>query len=269
MTNACTKRRVVMKYALCMRLSSHTAMKYALCFFGSLPRFQRRDSGTCKSLGKDVQVLHQLVLPLLRDRVLRPSAASATFDEVAVYGHTWNLANCPGLNATLKRVLEEKLSSDTGEWALTVHAVIATLLATNPQLQNLSKWTIPFIQPARRLVSLESIELSLSLLSRAATHPVLLLRWDVLYFSPFDLSSLNYSLFYRANWCAAVKAQRGAQSACVPLENFREFQTTGSWATLLACASCSSTLYATLLSSTTHPSDVHRSTASSPAAWRL
>ena len=198
-------------------------MTYALCFYGSLPRFMSQISTTCTSLGAEIKRLREQVLPLLRDRVLRPSAASASsFTRVAVYGHTWNPANCANLTSTLKSLLEEGLGGGVGEWSLTVPALTATGPIPSPHIQNINITHpfFPLISPTTRLHGLQSIEQSLSLLPRDATHPVLLLRWDVLFFSPFDLTALNYSLFYRANWCQATKAPRATPSACVPLEDF-------------------------------------------------
>ena len=149
---------------------------------------------------------------MLRDRVLRPSAASASsFTRVAVYGHVWNPAKCASLNSTLKSLLEESLGGGVGEWSLTVPALTATGPIPSPHIQNINITHpfFPLISPTTRLHGLQSIEQSLSLLPRDATHPVLLLRWDVL-FSPFDLTALNYSLFYRANWCHNQGAARYA-----------------------------------------------------------
>ena len=51
---------------------------------------------------------------------------------------------------------------------------------------------------------------------------VLLLRWDAVFFTQFSMGDLNWSLFYRANWCVVAANAEADGNGCLPLRSYHD-----------------------------------------------
>ena len=207
----------------------------ALAFFGMLPRWEQAPrSELCEKPGIDV--LTHLVLPALRDRVLRTAlrsrndrtTASSGFDAVHVYAHTFDTANSssgcgPSLHTNILAALREAFASMANEvtvQALTITSHTSALV--HPHMQALRRRfnTAPEVY-MRRHTALFSMERAVDLLKESGGTPVILLRWDTVFFAPAAFHKLNFALLYRANWCTAVNIRSpGAAESCVVMRSF-------------------------------------------------
>ena len=207
-------------------MAAHHPRLLAITFYGMLPRFNREapSPATCEKAGLDV--LAHLVLPALRDRVVRTALRSTTgndggFDKVHIYGHTFDIANKS--QCSLRMSLLSTLHSTFGPSMIGVVDVLAlgatnlALAMASAPIQALHKRYPESI--AHRHIDLFSMEQAVGLLTNgmAGTTPVLMLRWDCIFWAPTSLHTLNYHLFYRANWCAATRSP-AVPGECIPMK---------------------------------------------------
>lgn len=167
----------------------------ALVFFGFFPR----DFGT-GSCPDDFTSVEQLALPNLRQQVVEPSLADGY--NVTVVGHTWSNSKCSEerkthrYNAADVRAAVERAFPHprvhVGEFAWEDEAI--------PGCRNaLGCWPNvigPLLSMGRALRLLPNTTL--------VSYQVLLLRWDINFFTPFSFAQLDPGIFYRANWCRAT-----------------------------------------------------------------
>lgn len=176
----------------------------ALAFFGSLPREQ--GSRTCPSLLQ----LKSHVLPTLIHNLLAPNVKLGF--EFTLFSHTWwwlgpcfdcsssetgSTAVLPcgqNLTETLADLFTE-VSNSLPAGKVRIGQVISDEL---PDVQN----TVYF--------AFASIERNLDILNRYVEEGdgyeprnVMLLRWDLMFFTPFLFKGLTPHMFYRSNWCRA------------------------------------------------------------------
>ena len=219
-------------------VGNHSVVACAhLLFYGHLSRFNHITSTAhdarhqpCAELRSDLHLWTRHVLPALRDRVLLPAALG--FRTLSISGHTWlravregsNCTSCwmpsggrgeecayTGTAAHLEALLRQQLAVIRNPKVM-LHRFVAedpsigrysSDLLTNRSAQQR-------VQAADRLPessflnALASVTRGLDLLPEhavSAQELVVLMRWDVVFFSEYHLTALNPQLFYRAN-CA-------------------------------------------------------------------
>ena len=178
----------------------------ALLFFGLLPRFNDEaysalaSSSThnedCRLFDTGMQALERRVLPAVLEHVVKPSVEQAHTSEVHIYGHTW-LPTRWSCGKRISHSLRELLGRGLAQSSNVRVRDILTSASTAPSDEKLAL----LLSNAPYLNVFRSIEQGLGLLPRRSEMPVLLIRWDVLFFSRVELRRLNWNLFYRANWC--------------------------------------------------------------------
>jgi len=98
---------------------------------------------------------------------------------------------------------------------------IRAISATPPRVPSAAQAGIFVRLPFMRAVA--SVERGLALWHDRSSAPMLLLRWDTVFFTPFQPSALNWSLFYQANWCRSTRATGSpALGDCYQLTEFRD-----------------------------------------------
>ena len=189
-----------------------------MVFFGLLPRLRHvvvhasNSTGThgsdpppdkCgSSTASGIRQLTEAVLPWLCKSVVVPTVTSQGFASVRLYGHTW--AHSPECRDQLTDELHAALHN-TFQRVHGVHLLRSNIVATplpTRSTTNLTEATFQLLAKMNYLHAFLSIKHALALLPRRDTAlPVLLLRWDAVFFTDFQLGRLDWSLFYKANWC--------------------------------------------------------------------
>ena len=165
----------------------------AICHFGGLPRPKKGGSYTFQ---QGLHIWSGSVAQYFQNNVL--SIALAAGYQVDVYNHMWSRREWNN------SFIERKLSSAFKErlpLVRHVHTIVQNYEDTQWQ-----RWTMEGIP------MLQSIEAGLRYMQSRARrllhnsqeyHFVLILRYDAIIRTPFQLDALNPKLFYVANWCSA------------------------------------------------------------------
>ena len=214
-------------------------------------------ASACAATLDSLRALEHNVLPITRYRVVQPATSKYSgFSELHVYGHTWELTEGCGCKSELPDVLKRTLSDMNG---VKIKSILSTPRPRElpkdygwPPQQNMSWQNVSDVWLRDRvyLSALVSIKWVLALVrgqtidgdyptgdrnppwwdSPLSAKPptttggadvVVLMRWDAIFYTQFAWGELNWSLFYRANWCIVNVHDEQDDNGCKGLLPFK------------------------------------------------
>ena len=176
-----------------------------LLFYGLIPRLHHDNSlnMTCASFRAKLATVEHIVLPPLLENVLLPATARTQtdalhFNAVDVYGHTWRLAQEPCTDFSQDEMLQTTVERGLVAPQVKTRSIVLEFGQATSNYHPRVQWALTTYAYLNALVS---IERAIKLLPLHSVSPVLLMRWDTIFLTRMHLSTLNWQLFYRVNFC--------------------------------------------------------------------
>ena len=189
--------------------------RFVVVFYGLLPREIKESLSRGENVASQISSFLHIVLPALAEHVLLPLMRSGA--GVDVVGHTWedlvedSAAHDGPIDARLEEMIRQTLvraasdaAKDTGTPAVqsmgSVRVHATRWNGGTSCLSTADRNRLPEFSPG----AFCSTKLALRDVHEHEYAMVLLTRWDVVFYTPFEMHLLNTELFYLAHWCRAT-----------------------------------------------------------------
>ena len=195
--------------------------RFAVVFYGLLPR---RDKFATTNRESQLPSFQHAVLPALAEHVVLPLLRAGA--GVDVFGHTWeelvedNRSDDGPIDARLEEMVRLALARAALEF---VKANGAPAVQSMGSVRvRATKWlggaSCLSAEERKRLPAFEpgafcSAQAALRDVDEHSYAMVFMTRWDVVFYTPFEMHVLNPGLFYLAHWCRATGPRHLNQNA--------------------------------------------------------